>query len=407
MRPTITAAFILLVLSAGAIGQTYGEDVSSDNPPIKYDLPVPDVRFNDRAVMFQASLYPDFYRTHSVQRDMRWVREQNTALMDFWDTKGDSVLWLLTQYSGLDWVEDEFDLFVLRYYPSFGGADPLVIPIGAMRQGALAVAAPEGSVLQFGVIFQLAHRMLAQAEKADDPFYRALAGHPLMQPTPYRRDNLAMLLALVTAQKVIGLDSTFEAYQSAFWKEHTPGRQVFEQYLLSDWILTPERPLAQWVVDEPPVSRLVDVTRPPRRATSDQAGPVRRYIEGLPMKGQLGFSVAIGDNNRLTVDKIDSTRLAFACGLREADLIRSVDGKRLRTHKQMIEYILEGLDRGGATLSILRNNEDWTVLIRPLDFLIDQSESDYFYPEETADTLFYEPVLPDSLQDTTGNPEPK
>ena len=156
MKRTITATLIALALSANAPGQTLPEDISPDTPPIHYDLPVPEVRFNDRAVMFQASLYPDFYRTHSVRRDMRWVREQDTALMNFWDTRGDSVLWLLTQYSGLDWVEDKFDLFVLRYYPSFGGADPLVIPIGAMRQGPLAIAAPEGSLQQFNVIYQLA-----------------------------------------------------------------------------------------------------------------------------------------------------------------------------------------------------------------------------------------------------------
>jgi len=136
MKRTITATLIALALSANAPGQTLPEDISPDTPPIHYDLPVPEVRFNDRAVMFQASLYPDFYRTHSVRRDMRWVREQDTALMNFWDTRGDSVLWLLTQYSGLDWVEDKFDLFVLRYYPSFGGADPLVIPGDSDRRYA-------------------------------------------------------------------------------------------------------------------------------------------------------------------------------------------------------------------------------------------------------------------------------
>jgi len=84
------------------------------------------------------------------------------------------------------------------------------------------------------------------------------------------------------------------------------------------------------------------------------------------LKGQLGFSVHVGDNNRLTVDRIDIHRLAYACGFREGDVIRSVDGKRLRTHKQLIEYILEDLDEGGATVAILREGQDETVLMRGL-----------------------------------------
>jgi len=44
---------------------------------------------------------------------------------------------------------------------------------------------------------------------------------------------------MVTAQEVIGLDSTYSTYKSHFWQKRFPGREVFEKYLLSDWILTP------------------------------------------------------------------------------------------------------------------------------------------------------------------------
>lgn len=410
MKRTATVLTALAILSAPAQAQYYYDDsTGEDADVIEYVLPIPDVRWNNRATPFQASLYPDFYKTNSVRRDMGWVRQNDSAMAAFWDAKGDSTLFLLTQLSGLDWVEDRFDIYALRYYPSFSGSDPLVIPIGGRRQGVLAVAAPEGNVQQLNLIYQLSHRMLAQAERAEDPFYRAMAAHPLMQINPYRRDNLAMLLALVTAQQIIGLDSTFEAYQSAFWKGQTPGRQIFEQYLLSEWILTSEQPLAQWVIDEPYSSRLVAVTRPPRREQSRTGSRVRAYVEGLPLKGELGFSVRIGDNNRLTVDRIDVERLAYACGLREGDAIQSVDGKRLRTHKQMIEYVLEGLDKGGATLAIRRDGESQSVLIQPLDLFV--GDDDYYYYEGLDDSLFFEPVpfdsTSDSAVDTSGHPEPK
>jgi hypothetical protein len=405
MKRLITTLVITLVFCSASYAQyLYEDSLYEDTALVAFDLPIPEVVFNDRAATFQASLYPDFYKTNSLRSDLRWVRQHDSALIDFWHTLGDSTLWLLSQLSGLDWVEDQFDIYALRYYPSFGSSDPLAIPIGGIRKGVLAVAAPEGSVQQLNLIYQLSHRMLAQAEKSDDAYYRAMATHPLLQPTPYRRDNIALLLALVTAQQVIGLDSTFDAYQSAFWKEHTPGRTIFEQYLLSDWILTADHPLAQWIIDEPYNSRLVSVTRTPRRTRSAISNRPRAYVEGLPLKGELGFSVRLGDNNRLTVDKIDPARLAYACGLREGDVLRSVDSRRLRTHKQMIEYVLEGLDKGGATLAVLRESEDLTVLIQPLDLFLE--EDDLFYYEGIEDdTMYFEMIPVDSVLDTITLPE--
>jgi hypothetical protein len=399
----VVFGILLLLTCAGANAQ---DDPADSTPPtsrrIRYDLPVPVVRFNNRAVMFQAELYPEFYKTHSVAQDLRWVRENDSALAVFWELKGDSTLWLLTQFSGLDWVEDRFDLYILRYYPSFGGSDPLVIPVGGMRRDGLAVASPPGVIQQFNLIYQLAHRMLAQAERADDQLYRSMAGHPLMQPGPYRRDNLAMLLATVTAQKIIGLDATYEAYQSDFCKSLHPGREVFEKFLLTQWALTPERPLLQWVLDESPLSALVEATRAPLRS-GDSLASNQDYVEGLPIKGRLGFSVKTGDNNRLVIDHLDTLRLAYACGLREKDVVRSVDGKRPRTHRQLIEFVLAGLDRGGSTISVLRNEADVTIVIRPGAFAVDKDPT-YRPFEETEDTLIFESTPPDTTRNRSVGP---
>jgi len=383
---SVILTLICLLLSAPML---YPQQLVEDTPkaaPVRYDLPVPEARLNNRAAQFQASLYPEYYLSHSVRADMRWVREHDSALTVFWQNKGDSVLWLLGRLSGLDWVEDRFDIYLLKYYPSFGGADPLAIPLSGKRAGAQVIAAPEGAAQKFNLIYRLAHRMLIQAEKADDPLYRSVATHPLMQPGPYRRDNLAMLLTLVTSQQVLGLDSTFEVYQSPFWKEETPGREVFEKYLLNAWILTPERTLAEWVTNESPLSALVEATRPPRFRPAGEVGQ-GESIEGLPLRGQLGMAVQLGENGRLTVTGIDSTRLAFACGVREGDIIRSIRGKRPNTHKEVVEYILESLDRGGATMLILRNGADKTLLIQPRDLADDHDEDELLRREQVRDSL--------------------
>ena len=376
----------LSLLAAISYGQQLDEDTAIVKPPVRYDLPVPEVRLNNQAAQFQASLYPEYYLSHSVRSDLRWVRENDSALVAFWENKGDSALWLLAQLSGLDWVEDRFDIFILKYYPSFGGPDPLVIPLAGRRDGGRVMAAPEGAMQQFNLIYRLAHRLLIQAEKADDPFYRRVATHPLMQPGPYRRDNLAMLLTLVTSQHLLGLDSTFAVYQSPFWRDQTPGREVFEKYLLNTWIISREHTLAQWVVNESPLSPLVEATRPPRFLPVGEVG-YGESLEGLPLRGQLGFAVALGENGRLTVTGIDSTRLAYACGLREGDIIRTVRGKRPSNHKEAVEFILEGLDRGGSTVLVLRNGEDKTVLIQPRDLAEDHAEEEALRREQIRDSL--------------------
>ncbi len=392
MRSAISTILIVFILIQAAAAQT-GEGETAPTARIKG---LPEVRIDHSSVSFQAGLYPEYYRSHSAVRDMRWVQSNDSTLISFWQTKGDSILLLLSQLSGLNWVEPTINMYLVRFYPSVGNSVPLVIPLGGMRRGILVEAPPEGNRLQLNLIYQLAHRMLCQAEQSGDP----MTNHPLMQPGAYRRDNLAMLLALVTAQQVIGLDSTYDAYQSAFWKQRTAGREILEQYMLSEWILTADHPLARWVVDEPYGSALVRATRPPRKQQKD-ISPVRRvYVEGLPLKGHLGFSVKIGNAGQLVIDKIDVTRLGYACGLREGDAIRSVDGSRVRTHKKLIEKILDGLDQGGATVEFVRDELTQTALIMPPELYND----DYYYWEgEYGDSLA--PTVPPTEDTLTPAPE--
>ena len=382
MRRALLIVALVLMTAGLAVGQTLPAE-----PSPAASVSLPRVTLNTRAAAFQSSLYPEFYRANSLARDLRWVRTHDGALIAFWQQSGDRILSLLAQLSGLDWIEREFDFYLLRYYPSMGAPDPLAIPLGGVRRGQVTVAAPEGSLLQLDLIYQLAHRILMQAEYTDNASARTVALHPLMQPGPYRRDNLALLLALVTAQEVIGLDSTLAAYNSAFLVERTPGRQIFEEYLLSRWVLSPSRTLARYLAEEPSDSPLVQATRAPRRSMSDLAAR-REYVEGVPLKGQLGFSVQVGGDNRLVVDRIDTTRLAYECGLRRGDVIRSVDGRRARTHKELAELLLDRLDRGGATVSILRNGEHQTVVIQPGGMIGEEEE---LAPESSED-LFYSPA---------------
>lgn len=347
---------------------------------------VPKVEMIENAVGLQASLYPDWYRTHSVSADMRWVRNTDSALATFWYTNRVQILASLSEYSGIRWVEREFNIYLVRYYYASGDGDPAILPIGGIRRGHLATAMPTGAHQEFNLIFQMARRMLGQLDRAAVARRHPAAAHPLMQPGPYRRDNLAMLLALVTAQQVLGLDSTYLAYQSGFWQNNHPGREIFEQYLLKDWILTPERPLVTWVNGEPYGSVLVQATRPPRRRPTNLVDRV--YLEGLPTKGTLGFSTRIDSRGRLLIEKIDPTRLAYASGLVEGDVVRSVNGSRVRNQKELVEQILAGLDRDGATVSIFRQDSPMTVVIQSMNLA--DPDAVFLYDAD-EDTLYNVP----------------
>ncbi|MFZ5981886.1 MAG: hypothetical protein ACOYVF_14795 [Candidatus Zixiibacteriota bacterium] len=389
----LTITFLMLGLAAYA-----------QYDPNNYDehSPVPKVGLNDRSATLQQSLFPEYYRTNAVRTDMRWVQRNDSALTAFWTENGRYILGLLADLSGFAWHENEFDIYLVRYYTDIGEGEPVIIPIGGIRKSHLVEVAPDGCRMQLNLIFQLAKRMLAQADQPEDGVYLPIAGHPLMQAEPYRRDNLAMLLALVAGQYVMGLDSTYNAFQSAFWQEHFPGRDIFNEYLLKEWILSPEHTLIMWLADEPYNSRLVQLTRPPRRPAPTTIPANREYIKGLPLKGQLGFSVKLNTSNRLEVDQMDIERLAYACGLQVGDEIRLIDNVRPRNFKDLIEKILAGLDKNGVMLEVSREGQNLGVLIRPMTLFSPEDEDyyweDYETPRNAPDSILIDTLLiPDSV----------
>ncbi len=375
----------VLILITGSIARSQDTYYSI----FKFDNAIPKVRINDRAYSLQKNLFPQLYLDRSASGDLRWVQTTDSSLTAFWAQQGDTVLHILNELSGIDWHEQEFDIYLVRFFPTIGSSDPLIIPTGGIFRGQTIEAAPQGNKLIFDLVFQLAKRMLAQVDQSEDSMVLPLANHPLMRPSAYRLDNLALLLTITTCQNVIGIDSTSDAYQSAFWKNRMPGREIFEKYFLNTWVLTPDQTLASWITAEPYNSPLVRATAPPRPATPPVGGG--KYIEGLPLKGELGFSVRLNDDNQLQVDKIDLYRLAYANGLREGDIIRRVNGVLVRDQKSLVEAILKNLDNGGATLEISRDGQIQSLVLQQIDLP--------FY-----DAGEYQEEPPDSTQtDTTSN----
>ncbi|MEW6050531.1 MAG: PDZ domain-containing protein [Candidatus Zixiibacteriota bacterium] len=349
---------VSLVLSAIA----YAEEPDS----LRQDrsMFIPEVHINDRAVSLQAELYPEVYANGSAAGDMAWVAANSSELSAFWNNFGDSALVLLARLSGLQWRETGFDMYLLRYFPTSGSAEPLLLPIGGVRQGSLIEAVPVGAVSTFNLIFHLSERMLAQATRPDASGFFFVANHPLMDPTPFRRQQLAMLLALAAGQELLGSDSTSAAYESIFWRRQFAARPLFEQYFKTNWILKPDHPLARWLADEPATSELVLATALPEEPSLERK-PRRQFIEGVPLKGEFGFAARMNSSNRLIVEKIDETRLAYLCGLRQGDIINQVNGRRVASQRELIEEILKDFESSGALLQIARGSAKQTIFLRP------------------------------------------
>ncbi len=341
-----------------------------------YDSFIPSVMINDRAVNLQHDLYPVYYSRVSATSDLRWVRANDSALAAFWTEKGDTILHVMTELSGIAWREQAFDIFLVRYFPSNGSPDPMVVPVGGMKLGDIIEAAPTGNIMRFNLIYQLSQRMLDQTIQPRYGPDDGVAYHPLMRYGPYRRDNLALLLAITVSDNILGMDSTKAAWQSAFWKRRSPGMDVFNKYFFGEWVLTPDHTLAEWIDNEPYGSHLVAVTRPPARPTAQQTVP-HKFVEGLPLHGVLGMTVSIDSDGLLEIDTLDTYRLAYANGLRIGDRIRLVDGKRVKTARELVEAILDKLYDGGVTLQIMRGGDVQTLILRPIDML--PADEDSFY----------------------------
>ncbi|RKX26259.1 MAG: hypothetical protein DRP47_08475, partial [Candidatus Zixiibacteriota bacterium] len=261
---------IIVLIAAGALAQETYYSIFS------YTHYIPSVLINDRSVSLQNDLYPQWYREHSAVRDMRWVRQNDSSLISFWETQGDTVLHILCELSGIEWQESDIDLHLVRYFPSLGSSEPLVIPLGGIMTGALIEAVPTDKRFQLNLVYQLSKRMLAQTVQPRYNINLGIANHPLMRPGPYRRDNLAMLLAIATCENVLGIDSTFDAFQSAWWQRQAPGQEILERHFLQQWILTPDQTLADWIAKEPYGSHLVALTRPPRPPQQTITKPPKR-----------------------------------------------------------------------------------------------------------------------------------
>jgi len=312
---------------------------------------------------YMISLFPDDYPDYrEALKACSTVAPLADSIAAFWEEQGEAVLYYLSYFSGIDWMEPEFKIYLVKYYPDYANHDPLTIPLAGKKQGDRIEALPGGLSPYLTLFQQLSRRLLEQTEVPGAvPYF--IAGHPLLQKTPRRFNVMADLLALSVIKDFVDIDSVMTLYKSDQWKRRALGQEVLFEYFWDQWPLSADSTLAFRIASEPYSSRLVSVTRPPVTRKPQHSGWGNHQLQAPP-GGRLGFSVARDRSGFYRVVEIDTLKLGYVSGLRLDDLVRNVDGVSPRNIKQLYTMILDNLE-AGVHVNIVREELPDAVIIYP------------------------------------------
>ncbi len=359
----VSCLLVVFIFTASAFAQVMNSPDSSMVLPDSSRLPI--IKFETENFFLTKAFYPDYHTgENEVWQDIFGVEQKAASLMAFWKQWGDSILKIIPELSGIPWIEPGLKIHLMKYLPVPGLYDPLAVPIEGIKQSLSIEAAPSGYLQYLEFLQFLSGRNLLQVEYPGDTL-AAINNHPLLDQGMYRFDVIAMLLAVSVGDKIFPSDTLQKMLGSSLWQRHFPGWRIYKTNFRSKWVLSIDHPLIQYLRDEPFNSPLVELTAPPKdvlKTADSSASPPN--IKSPSVGGRLGFlAVRQGGGNYL-VTVIDSTKLAYACGLRKGDRIRTVDGIQPGTFSEMMGKIIDKLDAEGAYLEINRGGDSKGILIR-------------------------------------------
>lgn len=337
---------------------------------------------------YMISQFPDDYPNRKAAiKACRTISDEADSIKLFWEEQGEIVLYYLSYYAGISWIETEFEINLVKYYPDYASHNPMTIPLTGKKNGNQIIALPQGLSHYLTLFQQLSKRLLEQTSLPGGTGY-FISGHPLLRKTPRRFDNMANLLALNTIADFVNIDSVLAIFKSAHWRQREVGQEVLFGQFWDKWQLSGDSTLAFRIASEPYGSRLVSRTRPPAKPKPRRSGWGNHQLQAPP-SGQLGLSIAKGRSGFYRVVEIDSLKLAFLSGLRLDDHIRNVEGQSPRNIKQFFSMVLAELDNG-VHVNIVRNDEPEGIIIYPwssLERFEDWNNSDENIIEQENDTL--------------------
>lgn len=366
--------FILLIVFTGSF--VFAQDLADEDSTFQFDMTrfgvnniypdVPAVEFVIDNLNLMRAFYPLHYENEQeIRRDIRFVNRNDSVFNAVWDSLGYAILTTMTSLSGIEWVEQDLKLYLMKYLPRDRVYDPAMFPLEGIKTNNYVEAAPTGRHQLMNLIVLFSGRNIQQLY---DPrsIQHYLSDHPLLQPSGYRFDVLATTLALATAKYIIQPDSLELILATDSWKRHNPGWNTYENHFRYDWVLTSETPLVTYLANEPYNSALVNLTRPPRinRPKPEDlivVEPAKLSAGG----GRLGFSVIKTPPGLLEIVDIDTLGLGFTSGLQIGDLIKRVNGEVVRSTRDLMGKIINKLDSDGVYMIVLREGQEVGILLLP------------------------------------------
>jgi len=366
--------FILLIVFTGSF--VFAQDQADEDSTFQFDMTqfgvnniypdVPTVEFIIDNLNLMRAFYPLHYENEQeIRRDIRFVNRNDSVFYAVWDSLGYAILTTMTSLSGIEWVEQDLKLYLMKYLPRDRVYDPAMFPLEGIKTNNYVEAAPTGRHQLMNLIVLFSGRNIQQLF---DPrsIQHYLSDHPLLQQSGYRFDVLATTLALATAKYIIQPDSLELILASDSWKRHNPGWNTYKNHFRHDWVLTSETPLVTYLANEPYNSALVNLTRPPRinRPKPEDlivVEPAKLSAGG----GRLGFSVIKTPLGLLEIVDIDTLGLGFISGLQIGDLIKRVNGEVVRSTRDLMGKIINKLDSDGVYMIVIREGQEVGILLLP------------------------------------------
>jgi hypothetical protein len=348
-----------------AVGQDFEYDLDQPEGYMEYlNMPSTDIIADN--LEYMRAFYPLFYdNEYQIRRDIRFINRNDSEFVALWDSVGNSVLHTIKTLSGIEWVEKNVDLHFVKYLPSAGLYDPLVMPWEGIKTRDYIEAAPTGLYRFLNLIRLLSGRNIKQVFDKGNRYYY-LSGHPLLQESAYRFDLMTVSVSLAVAEHFIPPDSIDVITSSGSWRRHNPSWRIYESYIEDFWNISFDSSLTHYLEIEWENSPLVELTQPPR-PTGPKTGP-DQTAETIRLQaggGRLGFSVMKTSSGLLEVVDVDSLKIAYSAGLMIGDRIRRVNGENVRNARSLMGKILDKIDTDGVYMEVLRDDQEIGLLLLP------------------------------------------
>nr|MBN2278618.1 hypothetical protein [candidate division Zixibacteria bacterium] len=355
----------LLLMAVGVAAQDFEQETAVPTPLIRRPgLPTVTVRTDNKLLMW--ALYPeDYINEYNLQSDIRWVNRNDSEFVAEWDSIGITILAMIEDLSGIKWRESQFDINLTKYLRTAVMYDPPALPLQGIRMNHYTEAVPTGLHRLLNVIKLVAGRNLLQTELPGCP-RQPVADHPLLDKSAYRFDIMVLTLSLACAEYIIPSDSLENILKTEHWQKHNPGWEIYKNHFRYSWMISFEEPLITFILREPYDSPLVGLTRPPRPPKkSENEITDREPIRLSAGSGRLGFSVARLPNGFMEIIDVDTLGLAYTNGLMIGDQIKRVNNEVVHNAHDLMEKILDKIDREGVYLIVIRNGEEVGLLMLP------------------------------------------